>query len=127
MKLINAALREKNFKLKDLTPEIQAEIESFKKVLFEYNVLCDEWEEDKENQELNGKLEVMATEIEATDKRISEKIMAHNTQIEPKPQTVNADGDKKPKENKKSSTGWFVFAGAVLIVTLGAVNVFKKK
>lgn len=127
MKLINAALREKKVKLKDLPAEIQAEIESFKKSLFDYNVLCDEWEGDKENEELNGKLEVMATEIEATDKAISEKIMAHSTQTEPTPIPVNTDGNSKPKENKKSSTGWFVFAGAVLIVTLGAVNVFKKK
>jgi hypothetical protein len=122
MKLINAALKEKNVKLKDLPTEIVTDIETFRKSIFDYNVLCDEFEEDSENEDLSNRLEVISKEIESTDKAISEKILAYQVQsnepIEPK---------KVVEKKEKSSTGWLVFAGAVLVVTLGAVNVFKKK
>jgi hypothetical protein len=122
MKLINAALKEKNLKLKDLPTEIVTDIETFRKSIFDYNVLCDEFEEDSENEELSNRLEVMSGEIESTDKAISEKILAYQVQSnEP------TENKKVVEKKKKSSTGWLVFAGAVLVVTLGAVNVFKKK
>ena len=44
---------------------------------------------------------------------------------------VSADGTKteeQPEEKKKdSSLGWLLFGGVALALTLGAVNVFKKK
>jgi hypothetical protein len=37
------------------------------------------------------------------------------------------ESEVKEQEKKKSSTGWLIFGGVVLLATLGAVNMMKKR
>ncbi len=120
MKLINAALAEKNVSLKDLSPELQQEVASLQELIVKYNEACDIYEdEDDEDKEAEKKLDEMEDYIAITEQRLADKIKGK----------VNADGGAVEKSEKKGSggLGWLLLGGVVLVATVGAVNLFKKR
>jgi hypothetical protein len=125
MKLINAALAEKNLKLKQLPSEIQQDVLKHKEMIVKYNMACDEYEnEDDEDEEIEKKLDEQEDFLASYEAEIADKIRNYS----PDSGTLSASGEtEEPTEKKGSSAGWLIFGGAVLIVTLGAVNVFKKR
>jgi hypothetical protein len=128
MKLINAALAEKNLKLKQLPSEIQQDVLKHKEMIVKYNMACDEYEnEDDEDEEIEKKLDEQEDFLASYEAEIADKIRNYSLDSN----TLSASGasgeTEEPTEKKGSSAGWLIFGGAVLIVTLGAVNVFKKR
>jgi len=119
MKLINAALAEKNVKSKELTNELQEKIARHKEMIIKYNLACEEYEnEEEEDAATETKLDEQEDAIAQNEAEVAAEIRAFE-----KPVVVAATGTVK----KDSSVGWLIFGGAVLVVTLGAVNILKKK
>jgi hypothetical protein len=130
MKLISEALSAKGLKVNDLPASITTEIDELREMIVKYNEACDEYdlEEDKDPQ-TEKRLDAMEDAIAEFETGIAKDIKDLDAQQQ---QQVSADGTKteeqKPEEKKKdSSLGWLLFGGVALALTLGAVNVFKKK
>lgn len=136
MKLINSALAEKELKTKQLPKELQDEIAQHKEMIVKYNMACDEYEnDDEEDAETEAKLDEQEDFLAKNETEIAEKIKAYEVPAPPAPDPTPAPApDPTPAPapapapaKKDNSAGWLIFGGAVLLVTLGAVNVFKKK
>lgn len=130
MKLINAALAEKNLKLKDLPAELQEDVAEHKEMIVKYNMACDEYEnEDEEDAETEKKLDEQEDFLASNEADIAARIKAFEKPApapDPAPDPTPAPAPAAPAK-KDNSAGWLIFGGAVLLVTLGAVNVFKKR
>ena len=124
MKLINAALAEKNVKSKELTNELQEKIARHKEMIIKYNLACEEYENDEEEDAATEtKLDEQEDAIAQNEAEVAAEIRAFE-----KPVVVAATGTTTTEPVKKeTSVGWLIFGGAVLLVTLGAVNILKKK
>lgn len=139
MKLINAALAEKKLKLKDLSEALREKINGHKEMIVKYNLACDEYEQDEEEDaETEAKLDEQEDFIAKNESSIADEIKAliieePTPPAHPAPAPAPAPAPTAPAPTpappakKDSSAGWLIFGGAVLLVTLGAVNVFKKK
>ena len=137
MKLINSALQEKELKLKQLPKELQDEIAQHKEMIVKYNMACDEYEnEDDEDAETEAKLDEQEDFLAKNETEIAEKIKAYEVPAPapdptpapaPAPDPTPAPAPAPAPAKKDNSAGWLIFGGAVLLVTLGAVNVFKRK
>ena len=92
-----------------------------------YNEACDEYEtlEEKDRDDDTEKdLDSMEDSITEVELEIVEKIKA----LQPEQQQQQGQQtQQKPAEKSDSSIGWLLFGGVALVVTLGVVNVFKKK
>jgi hypothetical protein len=132
MKLINAALAEKNLKVKELSEDIQQKIAQHKEMIIKYNLACEEYENDEdEDAETEKKLDEQEDFIASNEQEVADEIKAFEKPAPapapvstPDPTPAPAPAEPAKKDN---SAGWLIFGGAVLLVTLGAVNVFKKK
>lgn len=134
MKLINAVLQEKNLKLKDLSDDLRERIDEHKQMIIKYNLACEEYEnEEEEDAETEEKLDKQEDFIANNENEIAEEIRnfekpappaSEETAPAPAPTAAPAPA---PQPKKDNSAGWLIFGGAVLLVTLGAVNVFKKR
>jgi hypothetical protein len=123
MKLINAALAEKNVKSKELTNELQEKIARHKEMIIKYNLACEEYEnEEEEDAATETKLDEQEDSIARNEAEVAAEIRAFE-----KPVVVAATGTTTEPVKKETSVGWLIFGGAVLLVTLGAVNILKKK
>lgn len=133
MKLINAELQAKELKLKQLSQELQDEIAQHKEMIVKYNMACDEYdnadEEDEETeQKLDEQEDFLASNESDIAKRIREfEVPAPAPAPDPAPDPAPAPAPAPAPKKSDNSAGWLIFGGAVLLVTLGAVNVFKKK
>ena len=128
MKLINNALQEKNLKISDLSESLQERIHELQQLILKYNQACAEYEEeDEEDEEIEKELDEQSEYISQNEAELAEEIMEDDDDNEA-PQRQPPQFAKQPqKPQKKSSAGWLIFGGVVALVTLGAVNVFKKK
>jgi hypothetical protein len=123
MKLISEALQEKGLKQNELPEQITKEIDELRAMIVKYNEACDEYDEEEDNdEETEERLDAMEDAIAEFEKSIAEEIRGLGEQ---KPK-VAADGTQT-EEKKSSSLGWLLFGGVALALTIGAVNVFKKK
>jgi myosin heavy subunit len=133
MKLINAELQAKELKLKQLSQELQDEIAQHKEMIVKYNMACDEYDNaDEEDDETEKKLDEQEDFLAKNELEIANKIKAYQVPApapDPNPAPAQDPAPAPAPAPKKSdnSAGWLIFGGAVLLVTLGAVNVFKKK
>jgi hypothetical protein len=128
MKLINAALAEKNLKLKQLPSEIQQDVVKQKEMIVKYNMACDEYDNgDEEDAEIEKKLDEQEDFLASYEAEIADKIRNYSLDSGTLSASGTEEATEKATEKKGSSAGWLIFGGAVLIVTLGAVNVFKKR
>jgi hypothetical protein len=126
MKLISEVLQEKGLKQNELPEQIKNEIEELRVMIVKYNEACDEYdEEDEKDTETEQELDAMEDSIAEFEQGIANDIRELNIQ-QSAVQQKSADGTK-PEEKKSSSLGWLLFGGVALALTLGAVNVFKKK
>lgn len=135
MKLINAVLQEKNLKLKDLSDDLREKIDEHKQMIIKYNLACEEYEnEEEEDGETEAKLDKQEDFIANNENEIAEEIRNFEKPAPPAPEENPAPAPAPtaapapaPQPKKDNSAGWLIFGGAVLLVTLGAVNVFKKR
>lgn len=115
MELIEAALKEKKIPYKDLSDELKGEIKDLQVMMDKYNKVCDEYESQDEDAETEKLLDEMDHDIATVEIKIANKIK---------------DGTPAPapaEKKKESGIGWLIFGSVVLAITLGAVNVLKKK
>ncbi len=131
MKLINQALSEKNLKLKNLPQDLQSDIAEHKELIIRYNMACEEYEkQEEEDHEVEQKLDAQEDVIANNEIEIAQKIKSFVPE-EPAPAPADPAPITEPvvpvEKEEKSSIGWLIFGGAALLITLGAVNVFKKK
>ena len=127
MKLVSEVLAEKKLTVSQLPQELKDEVESLKGLIVKYNETCDEYDEEEEkNETTETSLNEMEAYIANTEKGLAEKIKALVV-TEPAPNPAPAPAAPKVVEEKKSSFGWAVFGVAALVLTVGAVNVFRKK
>lgn len=133
MKLINAELQAKELKLKQLSQELQDEIAQHKEMIVKYNMACDEYDNaDEEDEETEKKLDEQEDFLAKNELEIANKIKAYQVPApapdpNPAPAPDPAPAPAPAPKKSDNSAGWLIFGGAVLLVTLGAVNVFKKK
>jgi hypothetical protein len=140
MKLISEALSAKGLKTSDLPESISSEIDELRQMIVKYNEACDEYDEDPDKDpQTEKRLDAMEDAIAQFEIGIVQDIKDLNQEKEVQQQEqqqiqqqVSADGTKteeqQPEVKKKdSSLGWLLFGGVALALTLGAVNVFKKK
>lgn len=145
MKLINAAFAAKKINEAELPAEIKLEIRDLQDAIAKYNEACDLYEEEEfENKETESRLDKMEEGIVSTERGIVSKIEAHAdakaqeaaaaatqeaADAEKAAQEAAAEAEKVAQEaDKKGSSGlgWLLLAGAVALVTFGAVNMNKK-
>ena len=126
MKLISEVLQEKGLKQNELPEQIKNEIDELRVMIVKYNEACDEYDEENEkDHETEQELDAMEDSIAEFEQGIASDIRGLQN-IQPAAQQKSADGTKL-EEKKGSSLGWLLFGGVALALTLGAVNVFKKK
>lgn len=138
MKLVNAALAQKNLKLEQLSEGLRNEVASLRTAMFNYNVACEAFEEleESEREEAEEKrLDAMEHDLAEMEKVLSDKIAAFLPEPpapiptpEPAPIPTPEPTPPAPVEKKEdNSLGWLIFAGVAAAVTFGAVNLFKKR
>lgn len=140
MQQLNAALSEKKLKLKDLPQELREKIESHREMVIKYNMACEEYDSDDEvDEETEKKLDEQEDFIVKNELAIIEEVKAFEkpapSNEPPAPAPAPAPPSNEPPapaapapaEKKDNSVGWLIFGAAALVVTLGAVNVFKRK
>lgn len=125
MKKIEKIKKEKGLQTSDLPKDIQQEIVGLQNLINKYNEACDTYEKlDEINEKTEAQLDDLEDEIAEVEDSIVEKINVSFPKVETEAK-VQVEGKKEKSES--SSIGWLVFGGAALVLTLGAVNVFKNK
>jgi hypothetical protein len=134
MKLINETLHDKQLKVADLSDAIRDDIYEYKELLEKYNEAVKVYnDEPKANKATEAKLDAMENDLAELESGIIKEIKAYDKPAPapaptpaptpaPAPAPANADG----KKEGGSGIGWLLFAGAVLVVTLGAVKLKNK-
>ena len=122
MKLVSKALESKDLEIEDLPEPLQLEVEKLQDVITKYNEACEEYDEEAEGaEEDNKELDEMLAYIETSEVSIAQKIEQIRV-------AAPAPAPAAPVEKKESnSLGWWIFGGVALVLTVGAVNVFKNK
>jgi hypothetical protein len=134
MKLINATLNDKQIKSSELPEAIVNQIKELKDLIVKYNDSVNEYNNSsKQTKAGKQKLDAMSDHIEELENKIVQEIKAYEKPepiVEPTPAPA-PDPTPAPapiKEKKEDSgLGWLIFSGVALAVTLGAVNLFKKR
>lgn len=133
MKKISEVLKQKGIKSDSLPQEIKDEIAKFKQDVKEYNEMIEEYEkeqkeENEPDEELEKKLDDAQDALAERELAIADKIINYNPNPEPAPAPAPAPASApEPAKKEDSSVGWLVFGGVVLALTLGAVNLMKKR
>jgi hypothetical protein len=135
MKLINATLNDKQIKSSELSDDIQNEIRDLKEKIVKFNESVSEYNDSpKKSKVATKKLDAMQDDIEDLEKSIVEKIKGYEkpepvveTTPAPAPETEPISNPTPTEKKGDSSLGWLIFGGVALVVTLGAVNLFKKR
>ena len=134
MKLINATLNDKQIKSSELPEAIVNQIKELKELIVKYNDSVNEYNSSsKQTKAGKQKLEAMSDHIEELENKIVQEIKAYEKPepiVEPTPApTTDPTPAPAPIKEKKedSGLGWLIFGGVALVVTLGAVNLFKKR
>jgi len=133
MKVVTLALKEKGLKISELPQELQQKIASLKELTDKYNDAVESYDEtEEENKEVEAELDTMEDLIATSDKDVANEIK----QYEPTPATPPApatpestepEKEPEPEKKKDGGFGWLIFGGLVLVATVGAVNLLKKK
>jgi cation transport regulator ChaB len=127
MKLISEVLQEKGLKQNELPEQIKSEIDELRQMIVKYNEACDEYDDEEEkDHDTEQQLDAMEDSIAEFEQGIANDIRGLEKSVAQQSAQQSADGTK-PEEKKGSSLGWLLFGGVALALTLGAVNVFKKK
>lgn len=130
MKKITEALRKKQITSKALPQDLQDQIAKLREEILAYNAAVEEYEKEKgednedADEEADKKFEDLADSIAEKEVEIAtaiENFQEAAKSDEPAPAPAAA-----PKK-EDNSVGWLVFGGVVLALTLGAVNLMKKK
>jgi predicted RNase H-like nuclease (RuvC/YqgF family) len=125
MKLVSAALKEKQIQTKDLPQNLQDEVASLKGLIDKYNEAVDSYDdEDETDEDTERELDKMEDYIVETEKDLASRISNYDKLQSADGSTTDTKIETKPKDN---SIGWLVFGTVVLVATVGMVNVFKKK
>ena len=131
MKKISEALRKKQITSKALPQDLQDQIAKLREEILAYNAAVEEYEKEKgednedADEEADKKFEDLADSIAEKEVEIAtaiENFQEAAKSDEPAPAPAAA----APKK-EDNSVGWLVFGGVVLALTLGAVNLMKKK
>ncbi|NDD59058.1 MAG: hypothetical protein EBZ47_07420 [Chlamydiae bacterium] len=127
MKLVTLALREKGLKVSELSEALQERVASLKELTDNYNEAVEDYDNEEEKDEATeAELDQMEHFIAENDADIANAIKSFdpNASNEPAPEPTPAPA---PEKKKDGGLGWLIFGGIALVVTLGAVNVLKKK
>ena len=131
MKLINAALHDKQLKSSDLSDDIKQDINELKELVLKFNEAVKEYNASpKKDKATEAQLDDMEDQMTDLEKDIVGKINAYEKPAPKEEAKAAAEGTTTPAPAPKkedSSLGWLIFGGVALVVTLGAVNLFKKK
>jgi len=147
MKLVTSALKEKRVKTSDLPEALQERIASLKELTDKYNEAVEEWQEEEIDEATEVHFEELENFIADNDKSIADAIIAFAEDGEeyeeeewtppptppapaPAPAVAPVATEKpveKPEKKKDGGLGWLIFGGIVLVATVGAVNILKKK
>lgn len=129
MKKITEALRKKQITSKALPQDLQDEITKLRDEILAYNTAVEEYEKEKgednedADEEADKKFEDLADSIAEREVEIATAIENFQAPKNDEP----APATSAPAKKEDSSVGWLVFGGVVLALTLGAVNLMKKK
>lgn len=127
MERIFEKLEEINVVEENLPVNIQNMIDDLDRRTISFQKTFDELEQNgKTEEEINDEL----GEIDDQLDEIEENILAHieNWYGSLKQDAINVINNQgKVVEKKKSGDGWMIFGAFALVITLGAVNMFKNK
>jgi len=125
MKLVTLALKEKGLKNSELSQALQERIASLKELTDNYNNAVDDYDEEEEKDaNTEAELDKMENFIAENDADIAKLIKVAEVEGEPTPAPVAAVVTEKKKDG---GLGWLILGIGMLVVTVGAVNNFKKK
>ena len=97
-------------------------------MVLKYNIACEEYEQDEdEDITIEKKLDEQEDFIAANEAEVARHIREFRNPVQQTSTPSQAASAKPAPEKKSSSAGWLIFGGAILVITLGAVNVFKRK
>jgi chromosome segregation ATPase len=123
------ALEQKKLSIESLPSEIKSKFESLIELNEKYNEAIDDYDKQEErDEEIEKELGEMEEFIQKTDTEVAELINNFNPEPEVVPEPTPTE-TKAPKEEKDNTIklGWLIFGGIVLVATVGAVNMFKKR
>ena len=126
---VTKALKEKGLKAEQCPQAIVERIQALKELTDRYNEACDEYDEQPDrDEETERRLDGMENTIASQDTELAEEIV--NISFEqPKGYEKLAEPAQpaeKPKEEKKSSTGFWVLAGTLVAGIIG-INFMKNR
>lgn len=129
MKVVTLALKEKGLKFNELPEELQGRVSNLKELTDKYNDAVETYDETEEQDvETEKELDRMEDLIAQSDKDIANEIRNYNPAPEqtpaPEPEPTPTP---EPEKKKDGGLGWLIFGGLVLVATVGAVNLLKKK
>ena len=127
MKVVKTALKEKGLTEAELPQELQVRIENLKELIVKFNETADDYDQtEEEDKEIEKKLDEMENFIAQTDVDIANAIRNYTpAPADPNP-APPAEQNPEPKK-KDGGFGWLIFGGLVLVATVGAVNILKKR
>lgn len=137
MESIYQTLSDIGIQEEDLPQQIQNQIDQLDTRTETFNELLDQLESDGLSEdEINAQTSEEDDNLAEIEEGIVEAILAWHDSIanqrQSQPQYYNQGGGvpqnlgKQPQKDKKGGDGWFLFGAFALVVTLGAVNMFKK-
>jgi hypothetical protein len=138
MEKIYAKLEELGLSEEQLPKEIQNLINGLDEKIEGLNAQIEDLEAQGATEEqINEQTEEEDTEIEEIEEDIVETIVGYHASISRGTQGGQGTGGqgayvapqnlgKQPTKDSKGGDGWMIFGALALVVTLGAVNMFKK-
>lgn len=134
MERIYSILQEIGYEEEQLPMELQKRIDALDARTEAFNELLDSLEaEGLSEEEINERTTEEDDNLEEIEEGIVESIIQFHEQNVKTQNQYQGGGyippsnmGKKPEAEKKSNDGWFLFGAFALVVTLGAVNMFKK-
>ena len=124
---VTKALKEKGLKTEQYSEAIIERIQALKELNDRYNDACDEYDEQPDrDEETEKKLDSMENTIASQDTELAEEIKNFTAAEEEEEEPAPAPAEEKPKEEKKSSTGFWVLAGTLVAGIIG-INFMKNR
>jgi len=127
MKNVVATLKKQNLQVTDLPQELQQRVNSLEQLFEKFKDAAQEYDNQEEtNKDTERILDEMEDKLATEDEELADDIEDYIIEKN-KPQSEPQPEPQPEPKKKESGLGWLIFGGLALVLTLGAVNTFKKR
>lgn len=118
MKNVVATLKKQNLQVTDLPQELQQRVNSLEQLFEKFKDAAQEYDNQEEtNKDTERILDEMEDKLATEDEELADDIEDY----------IIEKNKPQPEKKKEGGIGWLIFGGLALVLTMGAVNNFKKR